>query len=115
MNQLSIQTALAIKLTQAVKAGNYTGAIGKPDKLVLVGHSYGSAISAAVATAEPALADGLILTGMFTRVNKDLRGVLIEQGFTFAGLPATSFVQVAQFKMAALQNKEKWGALDTVC
>lgn len=65
LNQLSIQVALAVELTKAVKEGKYTGTIGKPEKLVLVGHSYGSAISAGALTAEPGLADAVVLTGMY--------------------------------------------------
>ena len=64
LNQLPIQVELAKKLTHQIKAGKYTGSVGKPKKLVLVGHSYGSAISAAVLAAEPGLADGVVLTGM---------------------------------------------------
>ena len=64
LNQNAIQTALGVAITKAVKAGKYTGSIGKPEKLVLVGHSYGSGISAQIASAEPELVDGLILTGL---------------------------------------------------
>lgn len=63
-NQLTIQVALATALAKAVKAGQYTGSIGVPEKLVLIGHSFGSAISGAIAASEPDLAQGLILTGM---------------------------------------------------
>ena len=63
MNQLNIQIALGIELTKAIKAGKYTGAVGKPEKVVLVGHSYGSGISAGIVAAEVGLVDGVVLTG----------------------------------------------------
>jgi pimeloyl-ACP methyl ester carboxylesterase len=61
--QASIQTSILQELATAVRAGKYTSSFGKPESLVLVGHSFGSVISAAAITAAPALADGVILTG----------------------------------------------------
>jgi len=62
-NQFPIQVALATAIAKSLREGKYTGNVGKPDKLVLVGHSFGSAISAAVLAAAPELAEGLVLTG----------------------------------------------------
>lgn len=61
--QASNQISILQELATAVKSGKYTSSFGKPESLVLVGHSFGSVISAAAITATPALADGLILTG----------------------------------------------------
>jgi pimeloyl-ACP methyl ester carboxylesterase len=63
-NQLSIQVEIAKQLAHIVRSGKYPGSIGKPKSLVLVGHSFGSSISAGVAVAEPDLIDGVIMTGM---------------------------------------------------
>jgi len=63
VNQASIQEAILTELATAVKSGNYTGSTGTPKSLVLVGHSFGSALTSAVVMASPKLADGLILTG----------------------------------------------------
>lgn len=65
VNQLAIQVALGVEVTRKVREGKYTGALGKPEKVVLVGHSYGSGISAGVVSQKPGLVDGLVLTGMF--------------------------------------------------
>lgn len=62
-NQASIQVSILTELTTAIRAGKYTGGTGVPEKLVLVGHSFGSVLSAAVVTAQPELAEGLVLTG----------------------------------------------------
>ncbi|KAE9375040.1 alpha/beta-hydrolase [Stipitochalara longipes BDJ] len=63
VNQASIQEAILTELATAVKSGNYTGSTGKPKSLVLVGHSFGSAVTNSVVRDSPTLADGLILTG----------------------------------------------------
>jgi alpha-beta hydrolase superfamily lysophospholipase len=63
VNQAAIQEAILTELATAVKSGNYTGSIGTPKSLVLVGHSLGSALTNAVVRTSPMLADGLILTG----------------------------------------------------
>jgi alpha-beta hydrolase superfamily lysophospholipase len=63
VNQAAIQEAILTELATAVKSGNYTGSIGTPKSLVLVGHSLGSVLTNAVVRTSPMLADGLILTG----------------------------------------------------
>jgi pimeloyl-ACP methyl ester carboxylesterase len=62
--QISNQVAILRKLTSLIKDGKYTNGIGKPKKVVLVGHSLGSAISSTAAALEPSISDGLVLTGM---------------------------------------------------
>jgi len=95
VNQASIQIAILEELTNAVKAGNYTGSIGKPKSLVLVGHSLGSALVAAAVTASPGLADGIILTG-----------------FTFSPPNAVGFLQGFAPRIASTVDSAKWGNLD---
>jgi pimeloyl-ACP methyl ester carboxylesterase len=63
VNQLSIQVSILAELAAAIKSGNYTGSGGPPKSLVLVGHSFGSAVTSSVVMNFPKLADGLILTG----------------------------------------------------
>lgn len=63
VNQASIQTAILQELVAYIHKGKYTGELGIPKALVLVGHSFGSVISAAALTATPEIADGLVLTG----------------------------------------------------
>jgi pimeloyl-ACP methyl ester carboxylesterase len=63
-NQPTIQVAVLQSLAHSIHSGQYTGAIGKPTKLVLVGHSFGSTISAGALTLELDLADGVVLTGI---------------------------------------------------
>ena len=68
-NQASNQIAVLDKLSALVKAGKYTHGIGKPTSLILVGHSYGSALTNGVVAANPAAADGIILTGFSHNVS----------------------------------------------
>ena len=65
-NQCPIQIEILRSLSHLIRSGQYTGPIGVPDSIVLVGHSLGSALSAAAIAVEPSLAEGLILTGDLT-------------------------------------------------
>jgi pimeloyl-ACP methyl ester carboxylesterase len=94
VNQASIQIAILDELTRVVKAGNYTGSIGKPKSLVHVGHSLGSDLIAAVVTASPDLVDGIILTG-----------------FTFNNPNGMGFLQAFAPRIAKTVDS-KWNALD---
>lgn len=62
-NQLSNQVAVALQLARLLKSGKYTGGLGTSKSLVLVGHSFGSSISAAAVVAQSDICDALILTG----------------------------------------------------
>ncbi|MCJ1415070.1 hypothetical protein MMC32_001400 [Xylographa parallela] len=62
-NQVSNQNAILTELATLLKAGKYTGPIGTPQAVALLGHSIGSVISQGVATFAPACIDALILTG----------------------------------------------------
>ncbi|TVY13744.1 hypothetical protein LARI1_G008200 [Lachnellula arida] len=96
INQLPIQTEIAKQLAQIIKSGRYPGSIGKPKSLVLVGHSFGSAISATAAASDPNIADGLVLTG-----------------FSYNGSNSNYFILAAQLQMASSQNPAKWNQLDS--
>ncbi|KAF5016471.1 hypothetical protein F66182_11837, partial [Fusarium sp. NRRL 66182] len=52
-NQLPIQIEIATQLINSIKSGEYTTFIGKPASLVVVGHSFGSSISAGAVVANP--------------------------------------------------------------
>lgn len=95
MNQASIQVAILKNLTNAVKAGCYTGSIGKPKSLVLVGHSFGSALVAATVTASPDIVDGIIMTG-----------------FSFNSPNAVGFLQGFAPRIASTVHLNKWSDLD---
>lgn len=97
--QLSQQTAILQKIVHSVKTGNYVKDIGVPDKVVLVGHSFGSSISITALGVEPTLADGVILTGF------SLNATYIN---------TVDFVQAGQPRIAAKQHPGKWRQLDTV-
>lgn len=64
INQLPIQIEIATELINSIKSGKYTGSLGKPESLIVVGHSFGSSISAGTVVANPDICDALILTGM---------------------------------------------------
>ncbi|KAH6711756.1 Alpha/Beta hydrolase protein [Leptodontidium sp. MPI-SDFR-AT-0119] len=84
VNQASIQIAILEELATSVKAGKYTGGFGTPKSLVLVGHTFGSVISAALVTADPSIAEGLVLTG-----------------FSFNGTNGAGFLEAFQPRIAS--------------
>lgn len=64
VNQGSIQVDILSQLTRQIRSGKYTGVIGIPKKIILVGHSYGSSISMATIAGAPDIADAVVLTGL---------------------------------------------------
>ncbi|KAF1957297.1 alpha/beta-hydrolase [Byssothecium circinans] len=62
LNQLNIQVELLKKLVTDIRAGKYTDSI-EAEKIALVGHSFGSSVSAGLIAEEPKIAEALILTG----------------------------------------------------
>jgi pimeloyl-ACP methyl ester carboxylesterase len=64
VNQGAMQVDILSQIARQIRAGKYTGTIGVPKKIILVGHSYGSAISAATIAGAPDIADAVILTGL---------------------------------------------------
>ena len=51
-------------LTKEIRAGKYTGSLGRPSKVAHVGHSLGSFLTHALLTTSPELSDASILTGI---------------------------------------------------
>ncbi|KAK0124060.1 hypothetical protein ONS95_009046 [Cadophora gregata] len=96
VNQASIQIAILEELATSVRAGKDIGALGSPKSLVLVGHSFGSVLSAALVTAKPLIAEGLILTG-----------------FSFNGTNGAGFLEAFQPRIASGESP-KWKSLDSV-
>ncbi|KAL7904240.1 Alpha/Beta hydrolase protein [Trichoderma velutinum] len=92
-NQASIQMAILQSLAKSIRSGNYSTSGKAPKKLVLVGHSFGSALSAGALTAEPDLADGVA-------------------GYSYAGFNPGGFVQAAGLRIADKQHPVKWRQLD---
>lgn len=58
-NQASNQVEMIKKIAQSIKDGKNTGDI-KAEKVVLVGHSFGSFVSNGVLSSQPDLVDGII-------------------------------------------------------
>ncbi|SPO00266.1 uncharacterized protein DNG_03111 [Cephalotrichum gorgonifer] len=94
--QASTQTAILQELTNQLKAGKHIKS--KPKSVVLVGHSYGSALSLGAATADPKIADALVITGLsLNSTYQNTKG----------------FLQVTQPRIASKQRPQQWGKLDT--
>ena len=94
MNQGAIQVNILDQIARQIRAGKYTGTTGVPKKIIFVGHSYGSAISAATIAGAPDIADAVVLTGLAFAQN--------FQVVTEAMAP----------RIASVQDK-KWKDLDT--
>jgi pimeloyl-ACP methyl ester carboxylesterase len=92
-NQAAIQVNIHDQIAREIRAGKYTGTIGVPKKIVFVGHSYGSAISAATIAGAPGIADGAVLTGL-----------AFAQNFA-------TVTEAMTPRMASIQDK-KWKDLD---
>lgn len=117
-NQLPIQIEIATQLIISIKSSKYTGSLGKPDSLVVVGHSFGSAISAGTVAANPEICDALILTGMREQdhhFQKSRLGTLTnnQEGFSYNGSNPVGFVEAAQLRIASSEDP-RWRKLDTV-
>ncbi|KAL5324233.1 hypothetical protein ACEPPN_008777 [Leptodophora sp. 'Broadleaf-Isolate-01'] len=92
--QSTTQLAILQQLTSLLRNGNYTGAFGKPSKLVHIGHSYGSQLSNGLIATTPGLSDGAILTGLSY------------------GVTSGSFLKEWGFRIAELQAPGKWPGRD---
>lgn len=97
--QLSNQVAILAEISRLVKEGRYVGDLGKPEAVVLVGHSFGSAVSLNTVAQFPALVDGVVLTGF--SLNETYTNLL-------------GFIEAVGLRIAAEQDSERWGGLDTV-
>jgi pimeloyl-ACP methyl ester carboxylesterase len=81
-----------------VRAGKYTGSIGVPEKVALIGFSFGSYITHNVLSATPDLADAAVLTAI---------GLNVEKGVNGNGL-LRSFMP----RIASGLNSKRFGELD---
>ncbi|KAI9707885.1 MAG: hypothetical protein M1820_004491 [Bogoriella megaspora] len=64
VSQASMHVEVLNELAMRIKAGQYTDNIGVPTKLVLVGHSMGSAYTNSLLVNAPEIADAAVLTGL---------------------------------------------------
>jgi len=97
--QLSNQVAILAEISRVVKEGRYVGDLGKPEAVVLVGHSFGSAVSLNTVAQYPSLVDGVVLTGF--SLNETYTNLL-------------GFIEEVGLRIAADQDGARWGGLDTV-
>lgn len=97
-NQLTKASAVIRELSSLVRSGNYTGSIGKPDKIAVMGFSYGSYATHTAIIEDPKIADAVILTAI---------------GFNKTGLNVNGLVRSFVPRIAATQNPFLYGDLDT--
>ncbi|KAF2098390.1 alpha/beta-hydrolase [Rhizodiscina lignyota] len=97
--EASIFTAIAIlkELAGVVKAGKYTGSIGKPHKTAVMGFSFGSYTTHGAVATMPDIADAVVLTAI---------------GFNETGLNANGLVRSFEPRIANVQNSALYGDLD---
>jgi pimeloyl-ACP methyl ester carboxylesterase len=81
--QTPIQLATLAQLTDLLRTGKIRRGIPVPEKVVHVGHSYGSLYSNALVAAKPELSDALVLAG-FSRNGSWATILPIASGFTIA-------------------------------
>jgi pimeloyl-ACP methyl ester carboxylesterase len=93
---LSIQVEVLGHLVKAVKAGKYTGTVGVPHKVVVLGFSFGSFVTTTLVATEPTIMDGAIFTGL-----------------GYAPTAFAPFFEAYQSRIAAHANPAKFGELDT--
>lgn len=95
----SIFTAIAVlkSLVGDVKAGHYTGTIGKPAKVAIMGFSFGSYTTHGAIASVPDLADAVVLTAI---------------GFNQTGLDTGGLVRSFVPRLANAQNPQLFGGLD---
>jgi pimeloyl-ACP methyl ester carboxylesterase len=95
----SIFTAIAVlkALVAQVKTGQFTGEIGKPGKVAIMGFSFGSYTTHGAIATQPDLADAVVLTAI---------------GFNETGLNANGLVRSFAPRLANSQNPDLFGTLD---
>jgi len=92
VNQVSIQSAIITQLVALIRSNKFSASV---NKVVLVGHSFGSVISNTVLATDPDLVDGAILTGI-----------------AYAPTDTAVSIEALQLRLARLQSPSKWGKLD---
>lgn len=96
-NQLRKQKAILVQLAAIVKSGQYTGTFGKPDKLAVMGFSFGSYITHFAVAENPTIADAAILTAI---------------NYNTTGLNVNGLIRSFVPRIASLQNPRRFGSLD---
>ncbi|WVQ64984.1 uncharacterized protein L199_003154 [Kwoniella botswanensis] len=76
--QITYEIAQSISIAQALRAGNLSD-VGKFDKIVGVGHSYGSNLLTGVASVGPQAFDALVLTGFTNNATQGPLGLAAFQ------------------------------------
>ncbi|KAH7324682.1 Alpha/Beta hydrolase protein [Stachybotrys elegans] len=97
VNQINIQVEILKELTRIVKTGAVTEAIGVPEKVALMGYSFGSYITHAAISTVPDLADAVVLTAV---------------GFNPEGLNINGLVRSFVPRIANMQSS-KFSSWDT--
>ena len=97
-NQISKAIAILQQLAIVVRQGKYTGSIGKPDKVALMGFSFGSYTTHGAIALTPEIADAVILTAI---------------GFNKTGLNVNGLVRSFVPRIAATQNPALYGDFDS--
>ncbi|KLP08820.1 uncharacterized protein LW94_2813 [Fusarium fujikuroi] len=97
-NQLRKQKAILIQLAKIVKSGQYTGTFGRPDKLAVMGFSFGSFITHFAVAENPTIADAAILTAI---------------NYNTTGLNLKALIRSFVPRVASLQNPRRFGLLNS--
>jgi pimeloyl-ACP methyl ester carboxylesterase len=87
-----MQASIVGKLVTLIRSGKFCS---PPSKVVLLGHSLGSAISNAVLRSDPGLVDAAVLTGI-----------------AYYGIDSVPSLEAKQLRLAKLQNPAKWSKFD---
>ncbi|KAF2167145.1 hypothetical protein M409DRAFT_54342 [Zasmidium cellare ATCC 36951] len=96
--QLSQGIAVLRELATIVRGGQYTGAIGMPSKLALIGFSYGSYITHFTITDTPDIADAVVLTGI---------------GLNTTGVNGNGLLRSFAPRIASAQKEKRFAQLDS--
>lgn len=96
MNQLTLQVDVLSNLVKGVKAGKYTGSLGVPNKVVVLGFSFGSFVTTTLVATQPTIMDGAIFTGL-----------------GYSPTAFAPFIEAYQSRIAAKQHPAEFGELDT--
>jgi pimeloyl-ACP methyl ester carboxylesterase len=79
-----------VELATFLKAGKYTGSVGVPTAVALMGHSFGSILSHGVAAYAPEAIDAVILTAY---------------GLNFSAINFPLILEAWNFRIASIENQ----------
>ncbi|KAF2718317.1 alpha/beta-hydrolase [Polychaeton citri CBS 116435] len=95
--QRSHHSSVLRELAALVRSGQYTGSVGQPDKLTLMGFSFGSYITHFTIADTPGITDAVVLTGI---------------GLNSTGVDGNGLLRSFVPRVAAGQDPERFGHLD---